>query len=84
MTGGGRFLAPHALEHVSRPSPFSCELSGDWRGVLATAYVAAQGQRQGAGAPLKGNTHLPFADMNNVAVADLLSKLLAENRLDAR
>ncbi len=28
-------------------------------------------------AGLKGNTHLPFADLNNVAVADLLSKFLA-------
>ena len=35
-------------------------------------------------AGLKGNTHLPFADMNNVAVADLLSKFLAENGLDKR
>ena len=35
-------------------------------------------------AGLKGNTHIPFADMNNVAVADLLSKLLAQNGLDER
>jgi hypothetical protein len=35
-------------------------------------------------AGLKGNTHIPFADMNNVAVADLLSKFLAENGLDQR
>jgi hypothetical protein len=35
-------------------------------------------------AGLKGNTHIPFADMNNVAVADLLSKFLAENGLDTR
>ena len=28
-------------------------------------------------AGLKGNTHIPFADMNNVAVSDLLSKILA-------
>jgi hypothetical protein len=35
-------------------------------------------------AGLKGNTHIPFADMNNVAVADLLSKFLAENHLDGR
>jgi hypothetical protein len=33
---------------------------------------------------LKGNTHIPFADMNNVAVADLLSKFLADNGLDKR
>jgi hypothetical protein len=35
-------------------------------------------------AGLKGNTHIPFADMNNVAVADLLSKFLAQNGLDTR
>ena len=35
-------------------------------------------------AGLTGNTHLPFADLNNVAVADLLSKFLAANALDAR
>jgi hypothetical protein len=35
-------------------------------------------------AGLKGNTHIPFADMNNVAVADLLSKFLAEHGLDRR
>jgi hypothetical protein len=35
-------------------------------------------------AGLKGNTHIPFADMNNVAVADLLSKFLAEHNLDKR
>ena len=35
-------------------------------------------------AGLKGNTHIPFADMNNVAVADLLSMFLAKNGLDKR
>jgi hypothetical protein len=33
---------------------------------------------------LKGNTHLPFADMNNVAVANELSKFLAKYSLDRR
>lgn len=33
---------------------------------------------------LHGNTHLPFADMNNVAVADLLSQFLHEHGLDRR
>jgi hypothetical protein len=33
-------------------------------------------------AGLVGNTHIPFADMNNVAVADLLSAFLAEHGLD--
>jgi hypothetical protein len=33
-------------------------------------------------AGLTGNTHLPFADMNNVAVADLLSAFLEAHGLD--
>lgn len=33
---------------------------------------------------LVGNTHIPFADLNNVEVADLLSKFLNENGLDGR
>jgi len=35
-------------------------------------------------AGLIGNTHIPFADMNNVAVADLLSKFLDAEGLAAR
>jgi len=34
-------------------------------------------------AGLTGNTHIPFADLNNVQVADLLSKFLRANGLDA-
>jgi hypothetical protein len=33
---------------------------------------------------LTGNTHLPFADLNNVAVADLLSKFLEDRGLAGR
>ena len=33
-------------------------------------------------AGLKGNTHIPFADLNNVAVADQLSEFLRRNKLD--
>jgi hypothetical protein len=33
---------------------------------------------------LKGNTHIAFADLNNVAVADQLSAFLRRNRLDLR
>lgn len=33
---------------------------------------------------LTGNTHIPFMDMNNVAVADEVSKFLAKHGLDAR
>ncbi|HZV17442.1 MAG TPA: alpha/beta fold hydrolase [Sphingobium sp.] len=35
-------------------------------------------------AGLKGNTHIPFADLNNVQVADQLSKFLAKHHLDRR
>lgn len=35
-------------------------------------------------AKVYGNTHFPFSDLNNVQVADLLSKYLQEKRLDAR
>lgn len=35
-------------------------------------------------AGLRGNTHIPFADLNNVAVADLLSDYLRKNGLDGR
>lgn len=35
-------------------------------------------------AGLTGNTHIPFADMNNVAVADLLSEFLEDEGLAAR
>lgn len=33
---------------------------------------------------LHGNTHIPFADLNNVAVAGLLDEFLARNGLDER
>lgn len=35
-------------------------------------------------AGLRGNTHIPFADLNNVAVADLLSEYLRKHGLDGR
>jgi hypothetical protein len=31
---------------------------------------------------VRGNTHFPMSDLNNVQIADLLSKFLAEKRLD--
>ena len=31
---------------------------------------------------LRGNTHFPFSDLNNIQVADLMSKWLKEKRLD--
>ncbi len=35
-------------------------------------------------AGLQGNTHFPFADLNNIEVADLLSKFLRNKGLDTR
>jgi hypothetical protein len=31
---------------------------------------------------INGNTHFPFSDLNNVAIADLMSNFLKEKRLD--
>jgi len=31
---------------------------------------------------IKGNTHFPFADLNNMEVADVLSKWLKQKQLD--
>lgn len=31
---------------------------------------------------LQGNTHFPFSDLNNKQVADLMSKFLADKKLD--
>ena len=57
----------------------------------AEAFVDAVNARGGQAellhlpdAGLAGNTHFPFSDLNNVAVADLLSKHLAEHGLDRR
>jgi hypothetical protein len=31
---------------------------------------------------IRGNTHFPFSDTNNIEIADLLSKFLAQKQLD--
>jgi hypothetical protein len=33
---------------------------------------------------IRGNTHFPMLDLNNVRIADLLSTFLADTRLDRR
>ncbi len=63
----------------------------NWRVRLAMAklWVAAV-NRHGGDARLvhlpeigiRGNTHFPFSDLNNVEIADLVSKFLAEKKLD--
>ncbi len=57
----------------------------------AEAFVAAVNARGGnaellhlPAAGLPGNTHFPFSDLNNLAVADLLSEYLARHGLDRR
>jgi hypothetical protein len=32
--------------------------------------------------PIKGNTHFPFSDLNNLQIADLMSTWLNEKGLD--
>ncbi len=31
---------------------------------------------------IRGNTHFPMSDLNNVQIADLLSKFLSDKKLD--
>jgi hypothetical protein len=33
---------------------------------------------------IRGNTHFPFSDLNNLEVADLMSDFLKKNNLDIR
>jgi hypothetical protein len=42
----------------------------------------AQVLKVGDDAGLKGSAHIPFADLDNEEVADLLDDFLEENRLD--
>jgi hypothetical protein len=75
----------------SAPSP-SAELDA-WRGRLEMArrFVAAI-KAHGGDAELlhlpsvgvRGNTHFPFSDLNNLRVADLLSDYLKRKQLDTR
>jgi hypothetical protein len=63
----------------------------NWRVRLAMAKLwVASVNKHGGDARLvhlpeigiKGNTHFPFSDLNNVEIADLVSKFLAEKKLD--
>jgi hypothetical protein len=62
-----------------------------WRVRLAMAKLWAETiNRHGGDATVvhlpeigvHGNTHFPFSDLNNVQVADLMSKFLTEKHLD--
>jgi hypothetical protein len=75
----------------STPSPFP--RVENWRNRLILCRMMADAlNRRGGDATvlhlpevgIHGNTHFSFADMNNVQVADLLSRFLREKRLDKR
>ena len=62
-----------------------------WRAALAMAKLWTDTVNRHGGdvtlvhlpeAGFKGNTHFPFSDLNNVAIADLLSKWLGDKGLD--
>lgn len=62
-----------------------------WRVRLAMARLWADAVNRRGGdatvvhlpeAGVRGNTHFPFSDLNNLEVADLMSKFLAQKRLD--
>lgn len=62
-----------------------------WRVRLAMAKLWAEAvNRHGGDAKvvhlpeigIRGNTHFPFSDLNNVQIADLMSKFLADKQLD--
>ena len=74
-------------------APSSIRALDVWRGRLEMArrFVAAVNAHGGDAELLHlpaigvhGNTHFPFADLNNVRIADLLSEYLHKKKLDAR
>jgi hypothetical protein len=71
--------------------PMSNPGQDGWRVRLAMAKLwAAAINRHGGDAKVvhlpeigvRGNTHFPFSDLNNVQIADLMSRFLAEKHLD--
>jgi hypothetical protein len=71
-------------DHVDQSATFSAALVQSRRFVeLVNKYGGRAEILMLTDAGLVGNTHLPFADMNNVEVADLLSKFLSAHGLDS-
>lgn len=63
----------------------------NWRVRLAMARLWAKAVNEKGGdvtlvhlpeIGIRGNTHFPFSDLNNIEIADLLSKFLKEKGLD--
>jgi hypothetical protein len=71
--------------------PTTMPAQDSWRARLAMARIWAETvNRHGGDVTLvhlpqigiRGNTHFPFSDLNNLEIADLVSKFLAEKKLD--
>jgi hypothetical protein len=72
-------------DHLDQPRGPQMALPANRRFVeLVNSYGGNAEILELAKAGLKGNTHLPFADLNNVAVADLLMRFLKTNGLDGQ
>lgn len=74
---------------AEKPSPYPGP--DGWRARLAMARLWRDAVNKRGGditvvhlpeIGVKGNTHFPFSDLNNVEIADLMSKWLKEKRLD--
>ena len=71
-------------DHVDASESFSAALVQSKRFVeLVNKYGGNAEVLMLRDAGLTGNTHIPFADLNNVDVANLLSEFLSTNGLDA-
>jgi pimeloyl-ACP methyl ester carboxylesterase len=95
---GPIIVSPEEFKRLTRiPIQFvfgdNIDKSPAWSGYLATCrkFVDLLNARGGKAeilmlpsVGLHGNTHIAFADLNNVAVADQLSAFLHRNRLDLR
>lgn len=95
---GPVIVSPAEFQMLTRiPMQFvfgdNLDRSPAWTGYAETArtfvdLINARGGRAEIlflpSAGLHGNTHIPFADLNNVAVADLLSQFLKRHHLDSR
>ncbi|HYK05321.1 MAG TPA: alpha/beta fold hydrolase [Thermoanaerobaculia bacterium] len=73
------------------PQPHTNPGQDQWRVRLAMARLWADAVNRRGGdatvvhlpdAGLRGNTHFPFSDLNNLEVADLMSKFLAQKGMD--
>jgi hypothetical protein len=77
-------------DHIpTSPSPYPRLETWRNRVALGTLMVSAINQNGGNASILHlpdigiyGNTHFSFSDINNIQIADLLSRWLSENHLD--